>query len=252
MKIGAQLYTVRAHTQSLADFSETLKKVAEMGFEYVQVSGTGPFEAGWLAEELKKNGLSCPLTHTAQDRIADETLVVAEEHKTFGCGIVGIGMAPGLSDFASFDYGAFRERFLPAALKLKEAGLRLGYHNHHQEFHQMGDGQNMLERLMADFPADALTFILDTYWLQYAGGDPAFWIRKMKGQAHCIHVKDMSIVDSTQRMAVVGEGNMNFEAILAACRDAGSEYLLIEQDDCYGEDPFDCFKRSFNYLKERS
>ena len=38
MKIGAQLYTVREHTQNLKDFAETLKKVAEIGYTTVQVS----------------------------------------------------------------------------------------------------------------------------------------------------------------------------------------------------------------------
>ena len=40
MKIGAQLYTVRDFCKTLDDFSETLKKVADIGYTTVQVSGT--------------------------------------------------------------------------------------------------------------------------------------------------------------------------------------------------------------------
>ena len=47
----------------------------------------------------------------------------------------------------------------------------------------------------------------------------------------------------------VGEGNINFAAVTEACRDAGAEYLLVEQDDCNGEDPFDCLKRSYLNLR---
>ena len=50
-------------------------------------------------------------------------------------------------------------------------------------------------------------------------------------------------------MAPVGEGNINFDAVLYACESAGTEYLLAEQDDCYGEDPFDCLARSYKFLK---
>ena len=50
-------------------------------------------------------------------------------------------------------------------------------------------------------------------------------------------------------MAVVGEGNMNFDGIIKASVDNGVEYALVEQDNCYGEDPFDCLKRSYEYLK---
>ena len=57
------------------------------------------------------------------------------------------------------------------------------------------------------------------------------------------------MVGKEQHMAPVGWGNMNFDAILSAAEDAGSQYLLVEQDLCYGEDPFVCLKKSYDYLK---
>ena len=33
-----------------------------------------------------------------------------------------------------------------------------------------------------------------------------------------------------------------------AAERAGTEYLLVEQDDCNGEDPFGCMARSYRYL----
>ena len=64
MKFGAQLYTLHDYTKTLEDFEETLKKVSEIGFKYVQVSGTCAFEPEWLKEKLEKYGLECVLTHT--------------------------------------------------------------------------------------------------------------------------------------------------------------------------------------------
>ena len=49
-------------------------------------------------------------------------------------------------------------------------------------------------------------------------------------------------------MAVVGEGNINFDAVLNAAESAGTEYALVEQDSCYDENPFDCLKRSYQNL----
>ena len=57
MKIGAQLYTLRDYCTNLEDFADTLKKVAEIGYTVVQVSGVCQYEPEWLANELKKNGL---------------------------------------------------------------------------------------------------------------------------------------------------------------------------------------------------
>ena len=250
MKLGAQLYTVREFTQDRGSFAETLRKVADIGYTSVQVSGTCAFDAQWLADELRNNGLVCAVTHTLPDRVAGETEAVINEHKVFGCGIAGIGGAPGIWEFSKFDLPGFCSRFLPAAIKFKTAGMMMGYHNHHVEFNRM-DGSNMMEKLAAYFPAGALTFILDTYWIQYAGGDPAAWINKLSGRVQCVHLKDMSIVGTEQRMAPIGEGNINFDAVLSACESAGTEYLLIEQDKCYGDDPFDCLERSYKFLKAK-
>ena len=56
MKIGAQLYTVHEHTKTLPDLAEAFKKVADIGYRYVQVSGTCDYEPAWLKEQLEKNG----------------------------------------------------------------------------------------------------------------------------------------------------------------------------------------------------
>ena len=64
MQIGAQLYTVREHCTTLDDFALTLKKVADIGYKTVQVSGVCPFEPEWLQAQLKQNGLKCVITHT--------------------------------------------------------------------------------------------------------------------------------------------------------------------------------------------
>ena len=54
-----------------------------------------------------------------------------------------------------------------------------------------------------------------------------------------------------QRMAAVGEGNLPFGKILKLLQRLGTtRYLLVEQDNCYGENPFDCLSRSYSNLKK--
>lgn len=249
MQLGAQLYTVREYTKTLEDFAETLKKVADIGYKTVQVSGTCAFDAGWLNEQLKTNGLECVITHTPPARISGETDAVIEEHKRFGCRYIGIGMAPGGME----GYAEFVKTFKPVAKQIAESGCLLMYHNHNIEFTRTGfDREIYLERLISDFTAGELGITLDTYWVQAGGGDPALWLRKLRGRVPCVHLKDMSFTlgDGMKgmRMAPIYEGNMNFDAILEAAEDAGAEYLLIEQDDCYGEDPFECLATSYRNL----
>ena len=243
MKIGAQLFTVREYTRNLDDFAETLKKVADIGYQTVQVSGTCPFEAEWLKEQLDKNGLACVITHTNPD----QTEKVIENHKIFGCNYVGLGAIPWGLNRNPAGLDAFAEIFREPAKKIKEAGLKLMYHNHGFEF-QKANGVTLLERIADAFPADELGFTLDSYWVQYGGGDPAQWAEKLSGRIGCVHVKDMKFDGEKPQMAYIGEGNINFDRFLSACEKAGAEYVLVEQDDCQGRDPFYCLKKSYETL----
>ena len=248
MQIGAQFYTLRDQCKTLEAFAESLKRVADIGYRTVQISGVCPYDPAWLRDRLKETGLACVITHTNQDRIADETQKVIADHDVFGCDYIGVGSMPGGLRNPG-DYESFVERFRPAGAAIAAAGRRLMYHNHHFEFMKAPDGKLYLEKLTEDFAPEELGFTLDTYWVQYGGGDPAAWLERLSGRVPCIHLKDMACVNFEQHMAPVGEGNLNWERILSSAERAGAKYLLVEQDDCYGEDPFDCLRRSYQFLR---
>lgn len=248
MITGAQLYTVRDYCKTPEDFSETLKKIADIGYTTVQVSGTCAYEGEWLANELRKTGLSCVLTHYDGNKTVNNTDFVIDEHKKFGCKYIGIGGIPGFLSKHE-DYENFVKNFRGPAGKIASAGLYFMYHNHHIEFMKAPSGRLYIEELADAFPASEMGFTLDTYWIQYGGANPTEWINRLKGRVPCIHLKDFSIVNREIHMAVIGEGNINFNSVLSAAESAGTEYLLVEQDTCYGENPFDCLKRSHDYLK---
>ena len=246
MEIGAQFYTVRNSCQNLDSFAETLKRVADIGYRNVQISGTCPFPADWLKQQLALNGLRCVLTHTPVPRLTGELDRVIEEHSVFGCDHIGLG-------YWSFDaekgqsYARFLETFRPVAARIAQAGKLFMYHNHDQEFRRI-DGRLILERLMEDFPAEQMGFTLDTFWVQAGGGDPAQWLERLAGRIPCIHLKDYAY---GQSMAVVGEGNINFDRVFEKAASGGTRWMLVEQDDCHGEDPVACLRRSYLYLQSR-
>ncbi len=242
MKIGAQLYTLRDYEKDLDSFADTLSKVADIGYEYVQISGTCAFEADWMKAQLEKNGLKAPLTHTDRDKIAASTAEVIADHKVFGADYIGIGWYPLLEKGTR----EFIDTFKPAAEKISKAGLFLSYHNHDFEFAKGESGRLMFDEILDAFTPEELKITLDTFWVQAGGANPMEWLDKLKGRTPCVHLKDMTY---GKRMEVVGEGNMNFERITKVCVDNGVEYAFVEQDNCNGEDPFACLKRSYEYLK---
>ncbi len=247
MQLGAQFYTVREFCKDLDHFAESLKKAADIGYKSVQISGTCPYEADWLKEQLDKNGLTCAITHTNPLRIINETEKVIAEHRVFGCNYIGIGSMP--HDLWGNPAGleGFVEQFAEPAKKIAAAGMKLMYHNHGMEFIK-ANGVTFLERLAGRFSPEELGFTLDSFWVQSAGGDPAAWIEKLSGRVDCVHVKDMKMTTDGAKMAYIGEGNINFDRFLAAAEAAGTKFVLVEQDDCQGRDPFDCLKKSYDYL----
>ncbi len=251
MDIGAQLFTVRDYCKNLDDFAETLQKVAAIGYTTVQVSGTCGYEPGWLKEQLDKTGLRCVLTHTGLNRMREMPLQVVEDHKTFDCRYIGIGCAPNALKNGEQDWQELMGVIDAAAKPFAENGCYLMYHNHALEFQRCDDGRTYFDRLLADYPTELVGITVDTYWLQAAGLTPADTIRGLKGRVPCVHLKDMGVEGNDHVMAPVGGGNMDFDAIIAACADAGTQHLLVEQDHCYEEDPFDCLTKSYQFLRSR-
>lgn len=256
MKIGAQLYTVTNSCQTLDGIVETFKKVSDMGYRSVQLSGLGSYEAEWMAEQLDKFGLEAPITHFDTNKVADSTEEVIEFHKKMGVKYIGIGGMRGLwnKDYKEkpFEYwDAFVKDFVPAAKKIAEAGCYFMYHNHHYEFMDV-EGKFLYDHLLANFPAEIMGFTADVYWFKEAGKDPAEMLNELKGRTPVIHYKDMVIMpDGEHRYAPVGSGILDWDKIIEVSLKNGIEYAMVEQDGCYGEDPFECLKKSFRFLESK-
>lgn len=247
MEVGAQLFTIRDFCKTTEDFAESLKKIADIGYRNVQVSGTCDFEPEWLKNELMKNGLKCVLTHVPGPKLTETTQKVAKDHDIFGCDHIGLGWYGFKEDDPDNTYDHFFETYLPVCETLHKNGKHFMYHNHDQEF-QKRDGKVILEHLAEKMPSELMGFVLDIFWVQAGGGDPAWWLERLAGRVSCIHLKDFAY---GKKMAVLGEGNINMDRVFQAAEMAGTQYMLVEQDDCYGENPFDCLKRSYEYLKAR-
>jgi len=65
-----------------------------------------------------------------------------------------------------------------------------------------------------------------------------------------VHVKDWMILDGEPAWAEVGEGNLNWPAIVRACRTAGVKHYIVEQDSCpVTKDPFKSIAVSLRNLR---
>lgn len=245
---GAQLYTVRDFIKTPEDIEASLKKVANIGYKAIQVSGMADIEPERLHEIAMENGLDIVITHVSEDRILNATDRVIEAHKILGCQNIGLGcMHEKYRNGGVEGYRAFIKDFTPVVEKIEAAGMHFNYHNHHFEYARFDD-RVMIDLLQEEMPM--LRFIPDVYWIQVGGRNPADQIKKMSGRIDVCHLKDLQIEVDKQVMAPVGEGNLDMPAILKACEEAGVKYAMVEQDDTRGIDPFKALEISYHNLEK--
>ncbi len=246
--VGAQLYTVRDFTKNISEIADTLRKVRDIGYKTVQVSGFGPADPREVAKAIGDSGLTVAATHTGWTRFLKELDAVIEEHKLWGCVHPAIGGLPG-EYFCEEGVKRFLDELAPVSERLAAEGMDFSYHNHHHELARYGD-KTWLARLYETADPAVLKAEIDTYWIVAGGGDPVAWIRRCAGRQPLLHLKDMRIMpDREIRMAEIGEGNLNWPAILQAAEESGVEHMLVEQDRCYERDPFESLAISFRNLQ---
>lgn len=245
--LAAQLYTVREYTQTAGDFAASMRKVRVMGYTAVQVSGIGPISNQDVKAIVDENGLTICITHIGYDRLTQDLPAVIAQHQLWNCQHVAVGSMPdAYRTEGETGYKRFAKEAGEIGRQLREAGLTFSYHNHSFEFVRFGR-RTGLDIIYDESDPRDLRAEIDTYWVQHGGGDPAQWIRKMKNRMPVVHLKDMVMAGGEQAMAEIGEGNLNWPAILDACREAGVEWYAVEQDICLS-DPFESLAISYRNL----
>ena len=131
--------------------------------------------------------------------------------------------------------GALRER-------VAAAGFPLGYHNHDHELEPLADGTVTLDVLAE---VDGLELELDLGWLWVAGSDPVARLVKHAGRVPLAHAKDFA---DRETGVPVGDGAVGYDRIVPAARDAGVEWLIVEQEEHAG-DPLASTARSVEALR---
>jgi len=252
--LGVQLYTVREFTQTLEDFEQTIKKVAAIGYTAVQISAIGPMDPQDVAKVCQDNSITVAGTHIGWGDFCNKTDEVIAKHKTWNCSHSAVGSLPAEYCCCRLEgIKKFIDELGPVLEKLNKEGIDFSYHNHNQEF--MKDQDKTLLEWIYELGGENLLPEIDTYWVQAGGENPAKWIRKFPNRQPLLHLKDMSIFfDGTkreQRMAAIGEGNLDWDEILQAAAESNCRWYLIEQDECYGRDPFDCLASSYRFLASK-
>lgn len=246
--LGVQMFTLRKYTQSADDLALALDRIREIGYRSIQVSAFGDIDADTVARLCRERELDIGGTHVAWDRFRFDTDSVIEEHKLWDCQHAAIGMIPPKTYLSMEGLERFLGELEPVASKLEENGIDFSYHNHAHEFRHFDD-KPWLAHLYDTAPPAQLKAELDVHWIMAGGADPVDWISRVGDRMPLLHLKDFALNDEGHRIfAAVGQGNMNWPAILAEAGKHDIRYYFVEQDSCYGADEFDCLAQSYRFL----
>ena len=247
MKLGAQFYSLRTECTTPEGIYNSMKKVKEIGYEIIQISGVCDIEAEKLKSYVDEFSLPITCTHKPFDSIVNDTDNLIKYHQIIDCPVIGLG---GMSAEYRGSVEAAR-RFIAEMKepikKINAAGLRFGYHNHAFEFDKF-DGTCVFDILFEELPeAD---FIQDVYWTRYAEVDTLKILEQIAnaGRMTNIHFKDMKF-EPKGDMCPCGEGVTDFKPLAELCKKYGIENILVEQDNApMLGDVFAQMKSSFDHL----
>jgi sugar phosphate isomerase/epimerase len=224
--VGLQVYTVR--NELAQDFVGTLRKVAEIGYEGVEVGPPPGMSARELRSLLDDLGLGTPGGHAGLNQLETDLPRVVETAHELGAKFVTVSSIPESRRSDAEGWRAAARAMNDVGAQLAQHGLTLCYHNHSFEFRKF-DGEYGLDILYANSDPRYVQAQLDTYWVRHGGEDPAAYIRKYSGRAPLIHIKDMAPDGS---FAEIGEGALDWPDIFAASEEGGAVWYLVEQDTC--------------------
>ena len=226
MKLGAQFYSIRDNTTTPEDLYRAFKEIKDIGYEIVQMSAICDIDPTLLKSYSDEFSLPITCTHSPYDRIINDTEALINEHKIYGCPTIGLGYMP--NEYHGDKIYDFIETLREPLRKIKAAGLDFAYHNHAFEFEKV-DGKPIYDILIDELPE--LNFIIDTYWIRYAGYDFIDYIKKIGAdRIKNIHFKDMKN-DPQGPICPCGEGIIDFSPLIELCDEMGIKNALVEQDN---------------------
>ncbi len=230
-RTGLQLYSIR---QAMAvSVPQTLERVARLGFGAVEFAGYFGHSPAEIATHLAATGLIAPSNHVdARASRADPARVVADGARAGHRHLVVAWIPP--EDRTSLeDWQSWADSLNRLGEACRAADLRCAYHNHDFEFRPIdgsaGDGGvTPWDLLQARCDPSLVAFEIDTYWVQHAGLDPAELVARAPDRFPLCHLKDRA---ADGGMAILGEGETDFAAVLAARGPDGFEQCYAELDN---------------------
>ena len=263
--VALQVYSVR--NDAAANLYATLKEIKKMGYDGVEFAGLYNHKPEEIRDMCADIGLVPISAHVPyRDMVADPEGVLSQ-YATIGCKYVAVPYLVSEDRPGTEKFPEVVKNVAMLGAVANKLGMTLLYHNHDFEFMKL-DGKYALDILYDEVSADLLQTELDMCWVNVGGENPAEYLLKYTGRSPVVHLKDFYGEKSDDMYELigiekkaptrpanfefrpVGSGKQDFPAILKAAEQAGSSWVVVEQDNpSMGLTPMECAAKSRAYLK---
>ncbi|MEU2776937.1 sugar phosphate isomerase/epimerase [Streptomyces sp. NPDC007162] len=255
-QLSVQLYSVRQALE--ADEDAALGRLAALGLTNVEAFGF-VHRADELADALARHGLTARTGHAgflspdgASAPGLDDTFRAA---RRLGVEILFDPFVPASRWADEKEIARTAALLNEAAERAAEHGLRVGYHNHSQEFAHTVGGVNAFDRF-ADLLNPEVALEIDLFWAAAGGNDVVALLGRLGSRVRALHIKDGPVIDdpftsgapfdpADTHQVAAGRGQIPLAAALDAAPHA--EYAVIEFDH-YDGDIFEGIATGVSYL----
>jgi len=236
--IGLQIWSVRDIAKK--DHDAALALIAEMGYEGVECAGfleckDGQYlYLGQTAEQLRKafdkNHLKCCGMHTSLMMLSDEHLKgLVEFNQALDNPYLVVASLPA-ANMASVAALLDTAKFLTAAAaKVKDRGMRVGFHAHDRDFKPVAD--RIPWEVIFSNTGPEVMMQMDVGNCMMGGGDPVALLKQYPHRTPTIHLKEFGGPEG----AVIGEGTAPWPQIFELCETiADTVWYIVEQEKYRG------------------
>ena len=268
--LGVQLYALGEEVW--ADPAAAFARLARWGYATIELPGEVPLPARDIRRLADDAGLAIVSMHADfADAVSnpDKYVALAGEYGARDVVIPFPELGAGFAPVEREDFRIALERYLSAQPEgywqrsaerlniageaLRKGGLRLGYHHHNMEFAPLGTTSPWNILLERSDPA-LVGFQIDTGWCVAGGRDPVDVLRSASGRVLSIHVKDVARSQAANFAlgidpANVGTGQVDWERVLPAARDAGADHFFFEQEPPFAGTRMDAAESAARYLR---
>lgn len=240
-RLGVQLHTVRDRFAS--DMPGTLAAVADIGYVDVQTAGLFEHDPREMRRVMDDLGLISRSAHVLLPAVEQELARHLEEASILGQRYIIVPWM-NLKWRTPDGYRRVADSLNAAGEKAKANGHRIAYHNHDFEFAPLEEGgATGFDILLARTDPALVDLEADLFWMAQAGVDQVGQLARAPERFVSCHIKDRS---AAGEMVAVGDGVIDFAAILGHSAAAGLEYFYVEHDR--PADSLDNIARSYRAL----